>query len=315
MSTTFDPNQTPIASIGYQNSLNILDNGGFEVWQRGTTFNSISSAAPYSADRWKWQQSNVGMVANITQESTTIHSGTFSMKVVITNSGTSSGLLILQFVENFKAYASRQVSFSIWLNTTLANVVPIINDGNVAFTGTAHPGDGQWHQVTVTGTLSSNPSQLAFYIQQNTPATGTIYLDDAMAVVGSQPITFVPTNSQIDLARCQRYYEKNYDQTVAPGTATQSGDVYFTGASDENSVIAVTISFKVEKRTTPTVVFYDTTGASGQWRYARNGVGSTAVGMNLNHGASNGFIAISNSVGAAFVPTRIEGFWVASADL
>jgi len=45
--TTIDPSLTPSVQQ------NLLINGGFEIWQRGTSF-SMTNSGIYTADRWKF---------------------------------------------------------------------------------------------------------------------------------------------------------------------------------------------------------------------------------------------------------------------
>jgi len=69
----------------------------------------------------------------------------------------------------------------------------------------------------------------------------------------------------ITLTKCQRYYEKTYDTTVAPATATNVG---FLGVGGPDSVASLYVwsswRYKVDKRAVPTVTIYDIAGTSGK---------------------------------------------------
>jgi hypothetical protein len=69
----------------------------------------------------------------------------------------------------------------------------------------------------------------------------------------------------ITLTKCQRYYEKTYDTTVAPATETADG---FAGVGGPDNVASTylwsTWRFKVDKRALPTVTLYDKLGNSGK---------------------------------------------------
>jgi hypothetical protein len=74
-----------------------------------------------------------------------------------------------------------------------------------------------------------------------------------------------------ELALCQRYFEKSYDQSVVPGTITNIGNqgvsVYGSSGSITFSEASLYGIFKVTKRAQPTVTFYSgITGASGKAR-------------------------------------------------
>jgi hypothetical protein len=65
----------------------------------------------------------------------------------------------------------------------------------------------------------------------------------------------------------QRYYEKSYDTETNPGTATENGAEMILNARNPGNPHKYT-SFKVTKRTTPTLTIYSSqTGASGKIRF------------------------------------------------
>lgn len=205
MTTVFDPNQTPLASLSYQNIPNILDNGGFEIWQRGTVFNGIGNAG-YTADRWKNSYAGSPTV-NMTQESSTVHDGVFSMKVVVVSAaGAIWGMG--QSIENYQSYRGKTLTFTCWLNTNMANVNIVLYDGITLTSSAFHTGNSTWQQLSVTATMSASASNLVVFVtQETTGVTGTLYVDSAMLVIGSTVVPFSPTNPEVDLSRCQRFYE------------------------------------------------------------------------------------------------------------
>jgi hypothetical protein len=95
-----------------------------------------------------------------------------------------------------------------------------------------------------------------------TPASGTATLGNVQLEFGSRATPFEQRPVGVELALCQRYYEKSYDLTTVPATATTLGYV----VSSQNtgvvtaSWIGTNIVFKVSKRAIPTVTIYDTAG-------------------------------------------------------
>jgi len=204
--TSIDPSLTPTASIGYQNIPNILDNGGFEVWQRGTSFVNPAAAA-YTTDRWQYTYAGTAPVTTISQESSIVDNGNFSCKINVTS---VSGTAFHQFgqpVENYKAYAGKTVTLSmrVWSNVAGSSLELASAAGNFA-ASSAHPGDSQWHTLTVSYPVVANPSFLLVYFNP-VLAAGIHYIDAAMMVVGSTAVSFVPTHPATDFQRCLRYYE------------------------------------------------------------------------------------------------------------
>ena len=82
----------------------------------------------------------------------------------------------------------------------------------------------------------------------------------------------------VNLQRCQRYYEKSYNLSVAPGTITEIGQSRFFYANTTSGYQGGNITFSVKKRTSATITSYaPTTGASGNANYFVFG-SSTSVG-------------------------------------
>jgi hypothetical protein len=118
----------------------------------------------------------------------------------------------------------------------------------------------------------------------------------------------------VELALCQRYYEKSYNVDVAPGTNTAEGSVLTSGSSDGYSLIYSTIKYAVPKRIAVTPTFYLKTGAVGSWTYSRSGVGETTVTAAVQSAGASSFVAQAG-IGAMWVVGYTFGHWVASAEL
>lgn len=161
---------------------------------------------------------------------------------------------------------------------------------------------------------------------------GYLTATGAVSVVGTSGATFYITGVQLEkgatatsfdyrdyvreTALCQRYYEKSYDDGVAPGTATLSSVLRFPFGASASGVFA-NAKFKVPKRASPTVRTWDEAGNSGRMSfYTASGF---ALTNNLNALASNwggnnewGFSASTTTAGAAGTYT-VQ--WDASAEL
>jgi hypothetical protein len=92
----------------------------------------------------------------------------------------------------------------------------------------------------------------------------TFYITGVQLERGSTASSFEYRPYGTELALCQRYYCKTYQQTAAPGTATDTNCVFF--ALQGNCSYARTQwKFPVTMRATPTVVGYNTNnGTAGQ---------------------------------------------------
>lgn len=80
---------------------------------------------------------------------------------------------------------------------------------------------------------------------------------------GSLATPFELRNIGQELSLCERYYEKSYNTTVAPGTITYDGVYSFSYISPNRPQVSP--QFNVTKRTSPTVTIYNPlTGTVGQ---------------------------------------------------
>ena len=125
----------------------------------------------------------------------------------------------------------------------------------------------------------------------------TFYITGVQLEVGEQATPFEHRSYDDELARCQRYYCKTYDDGVTPGTVTSNGIVMHSLDATQSYAKAVW-DFPVTMRTTPTVVLYSpNNGTSGQVAGdASNYSGSTGyIGTNRVMGGVSG-VSLSQSV-------------------
>lgn len=133
-------------------------------------------------------------------------------------------------------------------------------------------------------------------------STGT--LSKVQFNAGNVALPFQPRSFGDELALCQRYYEKSYNQEVAPGGVSTFGGSY------ENAGSTFTVYFKVAKRIPPTVSFYSpTTGAIGKARDAGAGVD---VGAALGNGGES---TVTVNTSPITLGNGIAFQWTADAEL
>ena len=146
----------------------------------------------------------------------------------------------------------------------------------------------------------------------------------AVSVVGTNGATFYVTGVQLEvgtkatpyemqiysdqLAQCQRYYWKTYNQSTVPGAASSTA-TYRTRAY-VGSYAAAVVQFPVLMRTTPTVTLYNpVTGGTNSWY---NTDASTSATANMSTVMESAATTESN-----FLTTNNSYFFqiVASAEL
>jgi hypothetical protein len=302
------------ASFGSTPSANNpVINGGFDIWQRGTSF--AMSSAGYSADRW-YQSARSGETISrqTTSDSTNLPFIQYCARVARDSGNTSTDAIrIVTLFESVNSipfagktvtlsfYARRGANFSSASNVLTAQLATGTGtDQNLlagGYTGTAYPiGDNvtlttTWQRFTLTGTVASTATELTllFYFVPVGTAGAADYFEitGVQLDVGSVALPFRRTGGTIqgELAACQRYYQKSYEQGTAPATNTTNGAIDYAVGTATTSPLGIPIIFPVTMRIAPTVTPYDNVGNSG--KVYRGGTNKTASFVYIsNNGAS-----------------------------
>jgi|SRR6516225_9570774 hypothetical protein len=211
--------------------LNLLTNGGFEIWQRGN--GPFTGANPQVADRWTANQQGSDVLST-SRDTTNVDAGSTACAAVTFTLGTGGGAsgLYQTFVspsEN-QQMIGRTITFSARIRTATANAVRIAIDNyysgthHYTYSASFHSGNGTYQTLTATAVVAAGVQYCQTYFLFS--ASCTAYIDNAMLVVGSQAADYAPLHPADDLARCLRYYER----WVFPGgvVAAAAGYCYST---------------------------------------------------------------------------------------
>ncbi len=242
---------------------NLLVNGGFEIWQRGT--GSFTSTGVYCADRWILD----GTVMTVTKETTTMDNSNAAAKVVVAAYGGGTVGLLQKLEENIQ-FRGKTVSASIRINQSVASQVAlkIQETGVGSTTSSTSVTTGSFVTLTVTRTLSSSFTDLS--IEVVFTGNGTYYLDNCMLVIGPNAAPYEPLHPQEELARCQRYY------TVWPGTAQPT---FINGYGAAGAAGGVLWFFPVTMYAAPTVTKNGTWAVTNCGQPAAGTASNTSVGI------------------------------------
>jgi len=233
------PNMTPLSGLA-----NLLTNGGFEVWQRlpnpvggGTVF----GANQYSADRWYGTLS--GGVASfnnsIVRDTVNVDIGSHYCWFAssITANATDTCMVQQVLTDIAPELSGVQVSFSVRVKSTNmgsgAVIASLYADNNagggggtsVSVNSQPYSGSGGYETLSATMTMPNpcNYAILRLFIYR----TGNLAIDNAMMVVGPNPVPFVPISPNDDLVRCNRYCQK-WGPNLQQGKAVCVGQVFST---------------------------------------------------------------------------------------
>jgi hypothetical protein len=325
-------------SSGNENSINrsgfknYLINGGFRLWQRGTSFTSGNS---YGADRWKH---SFGDGAGTTSRQSFALGQTevpgeprYFWRHDRTSAATATSTVIRQRIEGVRTLAGVTATWSFYGKCGLAksfNIFIFQNFGSggspssmVVIGPKAFSCTPSWsrHQFafdipSLSGkTVGTNGNDYVEIVLQESGSFSTFTLDLAQIQVekGSiaTPFQYRPVATELGLA--QRYYCKTYDFETDPGTATSAGYVEggASGLSNGGHSIRVHWSFPVRMRAVPVITVYSLNGTSGQWTDASN-VDRTGTAERTGQLGSNVEVSLTSTG-----DSRVGGHITADAEL
>lgn len=145
---------------------------------------------------------------------------------------------------------------------------------------------------------SNNSDRAANVVNLADSTSNYINFTGIQLEIGDTATPFEHRPYDTELVRCQRYYEKSYNDGTAVGTATTGHTQGVQGAQGQTTTSAVGsyINFTVQKRTTPTITTYDSAGNSGKVDRVEFGTATVSnFTSNVYEAGDKGFIAYSTS--------------------
>jgi hypothetical protein len=276
---------------------NPVINGGFDIWQRGTS--ALNGGNTYvTADRWLCAQATVTTFSRqLTGDTTNLPNIQYCLRAQRTSgSSQTDAMNISQSMETVNSipfagktitlsfYARRGANYSVASNAlnvqlitgtgTDQNVYTVGYTGSVTAINQNATLTTTWQRFAYTATLASNMTEMGITFVAST--TGTAGAADYYEVTGVQidigtyTASTAPTfrrsggTLQGELAACQRYYYRISAQTFGSGMAYSTTQ----GLAWTN--------FPVTMRIAPTALEQSGTAAD------YNCLNSTAGGVNLN---------------------------------
>jgi hypothetical protein len=253
-------NNGPLA--GFRNA---LINGNLDIWQRGTSFTSVNG---YAVDRFR--SLNTGTTGSVTRQPFTLGQTDvpgeptyFVRTVVVSSAGPGNFSVFDQLIEDVRAFAGQQVTFSFWAKADAARSISVCLQQFFG-TGTNSPSGlviiaptkisigTTWQKVTVTAAMPSlsgktigndNNSAIAAQVwfdagsnyNANTGSlghqSGTFDIAQLQFEPGPVATPFEKRPIGTEIALCQRYYQAcdySHGGDVVAGVSVSSRGYYNT---------------------------------------------------------------------------------------
>lgn len=255
---------------------NRLINGGFQVWQRGTSL-APGNGPRYIADRWLTNATGTKVAATREevpagggQAGRLLSSSRYLLRLDVQSSaGTGNMALVQQRIEDVRTLAGRTVTISFKARASVDDFrIGVELQQSYGTSGsTARDSIGaavvldtlwRWHQVTVAvpglagKTLGADSYlQLSFWLDAGADfggrsfaagqKTGSVQLAEVQIEEGDTATDFDRRPEALELLLCQRYYEAVEVNRIVGITYTANGDS------------RACIPFKVRKRARPRI--------------------------------------------------------------
>lgn len=223
---------------GALSNRNLITNGDFQVWQRGTSFSSLSSKT-YVADRWYTFDGSVSKGTQVMPEGYTTNSLDW------TNDNTSDSDHFWQGVEDGQPrLKDRPCTLSVVLSCTSGtmSISPAFNGSTIS--GTTWNVTTTPTRFTYTRSASDNSglngTVLYVGLDNLLGNNGTLKMSQFQLEVGDTATPFEHRSYGDELALCQRYYFRR----------TGSGR-HFIGGNGSVSLCYPTTFFPVAMRVSP----------------------------------------------------------------
>lgn len=341
------PDISGVVSLGKRN---IITNGNFEIWQRGTTIaNAAASAVTYTTDRWAISRTTAG-TQQVSQQTAGGPMGHPNYARISRTPGdtTTNELFLAQATESIDSwkYAGQKVTLSFWLRCGSGFSGTTFSGGNGRGTFEIHVNSGTgtdqgpfaaltgnvsvinqyivptttWTFYKVTGTVPTNCNQFKTYFGWIPPAIAGAnnYVDIAgvQLEVGTEATAFETISFEENLYRCGRYFQKSQPYGTAPsaGTGNNSGaarwNLTTAGAVATHGAM---VEFSPRMRVPPNISFYNPSVVNAFARNSNTGTDATATSVGVN--GENNFSAIVTGLAGWAVGNFVLVHWSADAEL
>ena len=277
---------------------NLIINGNFDVWQRGTSFAGVT-ATGYQADRWEVIPAT-GCTMTISRQAFTAgqtdvpNEPSYFLRADITTAG-SANAEISQKIEDVRTFAGQTIMVSFYAKSTAGTQglncrmhQDFGSGGSTRVTTgvSVKTLSSSWQKFTfsvalgsISGKTIGTGSYLAFnFYWANNSTSNDVDLAQVKVEKGSSATDFEPKSYGEELKLCQRYYYAH----IGPNQG--SNQLIGKGAWNSATQLETTVHFKETMRTTATLV---TITGTNYYRYHGRGTSAYMTWLNIHAQQSN----------------------------
>lgn len=143
---------------------------------------------------------------------------------------------------------------------------------------------GTWQRFSGTFVIPTTARNVAVcvFTDGRPSANDTFLLSEMMLTEGDEELIYTPPFPEVDYLNCLRFYQKSFDQAVAPATAQGLGNswTWFNPIAGAVTRITPTIPLQAPMRTSAqTFTFYNPTSASATVRDGTAGSDASATAV------------------------------------
>lgn len=329
---------------------NLLTNGSFQVFQRGTTISNGAGTVNYTADRWAISRATAGTVT-VTQQAGTDLLGQITYARVARSAADTTTAEIF-FVQNLETvdcwkYRGQYVTLSFWIrcgsgfagtafpadpagNKLEAHVISgtgvdqgpfVALVGSTAVINKYLTPTTTWQFFQVTGQVPTNSNQLKIYFGWVPPAAAGannyIEIAGVQLELGTKATAFEVIPFGVELEHCCRYYNKSFVYGTAPVQASASNagvHAYPCTVAGAAVNYSPSIYFPVTMRGTPTITYYNPQAANAFVFNFTRGTSATATANAGTTGPRAFNLSCTGILGWA-VGDLLGVHWTAEAEL
>ncbi|MCK1493473.1 hypothetical protein IVB14_24370 [Bradyrhizobium sp. 180] len=281
--------QTALAGVTDPFIRNAIDNGNFEVWQRGISTPTTHTAGNriFNADRWFVRPQGASVTS--TRSAAVPASAVTRYSKAITGATSVTTVDLGQRLMSDRIPAiKRTVTFQFWvLNNTGGAFTPTLLLGTPAavddFTTVANRltqalqscANGAWTQVSYTVDISgytnlANGLEVVLQIPSGSMNSGakSVQIAEAQLAPRSGVTNFMAEKREHTLLNCFRHYQKTFPESVTPAQNASflSSGITLGSTGTAAGCASTTWIFPVEMAGNPVATTYNPSAANANWR-------------------------------------------------